>query len=233
MREMKNTGVVWCEKIPVKWNLIKYKHFSNSRMGETILASDTDDEGVPIYSATQDNSVFGFIKTPNLILHKNDIVIPARGNSIGCATLIKDEIATCTQTTICSTDITGINVNFLLHCCYGLKDYWFKYDGAAIPQITVSQVKNNFVPVAPIQEQDKISDFLDDKCSKVDTLIGNQEIQIEKLKQYKQSLITEVVTKGLNLNAKMKDSGIEWIGVVNSNFNVQPINALFSIENLD
>lgn len=103
-------------------------------------------------------------------------------------------------------------------------------DKTTIPHIYFSIYGNNKVRNLSELEQKKISSCLNEKSTQIDTLIVNQEAQIEKLKQYKQSLITEVVTKGLNLNAKMKDSGIEWIGVVNSNFNVQPINALFSIE---
>ena len=72
-------------------------------------------------------------------------------------------------------------------------------------------VKN---PVPPLAEQRRISDFLSQKESKVDALISNVQAQIEKLKAYKQSLITEVVTKGLDPNVPMKDSGVEWIGEI-------------------
>ena len=67
----------------------------------------------------------------------------------------------------------------------------------------------------PIEiEQHRIADYLDTACSKVNSLIVNQQTQIEKLKQYKQSLITEVVTKGLNPDVPMKDSGVEWVGQI-------------------
>lgn len=69
-------------------------------------------------------------------------------------------------------------------------------------------------PVPPLAEQRRISDFLSQKESKVDALISNVQAQIEKLKAYKQSLITEVVTKGLDPNVPMKDSGVEWIGEI-------------------
>ena len=66
----------------------------------------------------------------------------------------------------------------------------------------------------PIDEQERIVEYLGMKCSQVDDLIANVQAQIEKLKAYKQSLITEVVTKGLDPTVPMKDSGVEWIGKI-------------------
>lgn len=235
----KDSGIAWIGEIPSEWKVSRYKFYTTNRMGETILASDTTDVGIPIYSATQDDSIFGYIQNPKVILKKGDIVIPARG-SIGYATQIKDEIATCSQTTICSTNIHGINSRFLFYCIYGLKDDWFRYDGSAIPQITVDQVKNNVLPLPSKQEQHSIASFLDTKCGEIDSLISLQEEMISELQAYKQSVITEAVTKGLDPNAKMnccasrekndacisssetqpaierkfKDSGVEWIGEI-------------------
>lgn len=70
------------------------------------------------------------------------------------------------------------------------------------------------VPLPPVDEQQRIVEFLDKKMNDVDRLIGNVQKQIEKLKAYKQSLITEVVTKGLDSTVPMKDSGVEWIGEI-------------------
>ena len=61
----------------------KYKYHSTSRMGETILRENLMQTGVPVYSATQDDSIFGYVSYPKLLLRKGDFVIPARGNSIG------------------------------------------------------------------------------------------------------------------------------------------------------
>lgn len=79
------------------------------------------------------------------------------------------------------------------------------------------------IPVAPYATQQKIVDAIQDGEKKVDSLIANVQAQIEKLKAYKQSLITEVVTKGLDPNAPMKDSGIEWIGKIPDSWNVSRI----------
>ena len=84
------------------------------------------------------------------------------------------------------------------------------------------------IPYPSEDKQIHIANILDDKCGQVDILISNQEQQIEKLKAYKQSLITEVVTKGLNPNAPMKDSGVEWIGKIPEHWIVVKNNVIFS-----
>ena len=225
---MKNSNIEWIGKIPDNWYTAKYKYFSKSRMGETILITDTIDDGIPVYSATQGDAFLGYVSSANVVLHKNDIVIPARGNSIGCAKIVQANKATCTQTTICSTGIHNIDAKFLYYCCHGLKEYWFQYDGSAIPQITVSQVENNTLAVPPLEVQKLIANFLDKKCSEIDGLMFDIQSQIDMLEEYKKSIITEAVTKGLNPDVEMKDSGIEWIGMIPKHWDVHPVGYYFS-----
>lgn len=77
-----------------------------------------------------------------------------------------------------------------------------------------SDMKNIYIPSPTIDEQKRIADYLDKRCSRIDTIIEKQQEIIEKLKEYKLSVITEAVTKGLNLDVEMKDSGVEWIGEI-------------------
>ena len=77
-----------------------------------------------------------------------------------------------------------------------------------------SNMKRIYIPAPSLQEQHRIADYLDRKCSQIDAIIARQQEVIEKLKAYKLSVITEAVTKGLNPHAPMKDSGVEWIGKV-------------------
>lgn len=218
--KMKDSGIAWIGQIPEDWEVAKYKFFANSGMGETILGGNLVEDGIPVYSATQNSTIFGYVKSSNLKLNKNDFVIPARGNSIGCVTIVKDNEATATQTTIYSKLNNNINYKFLYYCCVGLKNVWFYFEDTAIPQITVNQVQNNQVPLPPQEIQQKIVVILDEKCGQIDELVRIEENEIEKLKEYKTSLITKVVTKGLDPNAKMKDSGIPWIGQIPQDWEV-------------
>lgn len=86
-------------------------------------------------------------------------------------------------------------------------------------------------PVPPLEEQRKIGSFLNKKISQIDSLIANQEKQIEKLEEYRQAVITKVVTKGLNPNVKMKDSGVEWIGEISEDWQLPKFKNLAVLSN--
>lgn len=117
-------------------------------------------------------------------------------------------------------------------------EYWFQYVfsnryykmfSKNIRYTVTGEMFNSiYTPIPPIEEQKKIGSYLDKLCKKVDALIANQEAQIEKLKAYKQSLITEVVTKGLDPNVPMKDSGVEWIGDIAASHSVWKLKFMLS-----
>ena len=109
-------------------------------------------------------------------------------------------------------------------------DYWFKYvfsnryykmfSKSIRYTITGDMFRSLKTPVPPIDEQRRIASFLLEQETKVDALIANVQAQIEKLKAYKQSVITEVVTKGLDPSVPMKDSGVEWIEKIADTFRI-------------
>ena len=164
-------------KLKEGWKWVKFSEVADCRMGKTILGKELTNCGIPVYSATNTNEVFGFVPDAELILNKGDIVIPARGNSIGYATFINDEVATCTQTTIACKPKKNIYNKYLYYCCYAFKNVWFKYTGSAIPQITISKINNNYVPLPPFEQQKKIVERLEKilpLCDEIEKLIkGN------------------------------------------------------------
>ncbi len=95
--------------------------------------------------------------------------------------------------------------------------------------MTTETLMNYPIIVPPIQEQQKIATYLDEKCSRIDAIIEKQQKIIEKLKEYKLSVITEAVTKGLDPNVPMKDSGVEWIGEIPESWNVLKIKDISQI----
>lgn len=120
-----------------------------------------------------------------------------------------------TMAYIVPIDAKATNINFLKYSIDALDLGNTAGDRATIPHIYFSKYGNEYIASYPIIQQEKIANYLDEKCGKIDELIANQEKQIEKLKEYKQSVITEAVTKGLDKAAPLKDSGIEWIGEIN------------------
>ena len=102
---------------------------------------------------------------------------------------------------------------------------------SGIGNINADNIKSVIIPIPPLAEQQAIADYLDEKCAAIDKLIDNQKVQIEKMKEYKQSVITEAVTKGLNPSVPMKDSGIYNIGIIPKGWNVERIKRFLEICN--
>lgn len=227
----KPSGIDWLGDIPTGWEVWKYGHLFLTSMGETILREDLVDDGkIPVYSATEENINFGYVDSASVILDKGDLVIPARGNSIGNVKLV-DKLSTTTQTTIYSKLIkkNKTDIRYVLYLLKGLKDVYFFFDRTAIPQITVNQVQNNDLCIPPIEDQKSIADFLDRETAKIDEMVAKKQKMIELLKEKRQALITYAVTKGLDPKAKMKPSGIDWLGDIPEGWEVRRIKMLCKV----
>lgn len=111
-------------------------------------------------------------------------------------------------------------VKFLYYSLVSADLNQYAFETAAQPGLAVSVIVNKSVPIPPLAEQQKIADFLDEKCGEIDSIRSDIQKQIDILNDYKKSVITEAVTKGLNSKAKLKDSGIEWIGKIPEGWDV-------------
>ena len=100
--------------------------------------------------------------------------------------------------------------------------------GTTFKEISAHSFGNIVVPLPPTVEQKRIVHYLDQRCSQIDKLINNQHAIIVKLKEFKQSLITEVVTKGLNPHIRFKDSGVEWLGFVPEHWSINRIGNVYA-----
>ena len=102
-------------------------------------------------------------------------------------------------------------------------DEFYKFGHGIVDDLWTTgwqEMKKITIPTPPLSEQQRIADFLDAKCAEIDALTADIQTQIDTLEQYKRSVITETVTKGLNPNVEMKDSGIEWIGNMPAHWDV-------------
>ena len=95
--------------------------------------------------------------------------------------------------------------------------------------ITMGIMNNSYLPYCNLEEQQQIANFLDTQCSKIDATAEDIQKEISLLEEYKKSVITEAVTKGLNPDAEMKDSGIEWIGEIPKDWTVKNLKYIFDI----
>lgn len=101
--------------------------------------------------------------------------------------------------------------------------------GAKMPRANSEFINNQFVPCPPIEERNRIATFLDKKTSEIDAIIAKKEALVERLKEQRQAIINEAVTKGLNPNARMKESGIEWLGEIPAHWEVVKLKHLFDL----
>ena len=102
---------------------------------------------------------------------------------------------------------------------------------STVDSIRLPMLQNFIIPIPDINEQQTIADFLDEKCEKIDKVIGEIEEQIQVLEDYKKSLITETVTKGLDKNVSMKDSGIDWIGQIPQDWDIKRLKYIGNARN--
>lgn len=253
MRKMKDSGVKWITLIPDDWTILPLKSISEFGKGLPITKADLTEVGVPVVSYGQIHSKTnsGTHLKPELVryvpetfLESNPLSLSLPGdlffadtsedyNGIGNAVLID------TDTPVFAGYHTIIvrpkRANkYLAYLC--LSQAWRSQlrsmaAGIKVFSVTQTMLKKTTVVMPSDEEQNAITKALDIKCAEVDALIVNQEAQIEKLKAYKQSLITEVVTKGLDPDVPMKDSGVEWIGKIPEGWKLSRIKNLFELRN--
>ena len=226
MREMKSSGVAWIGNIPKAWGLIRYKDkYKNSKE----IAGDKSRSYERLALTLN-----GVIKRPKddsdglqpkefdtyQVLHENDFVFKMI------------DLQNISTSRVGLSPYTGLVSPAYIRFCPKNKKQYPRFIYYFLMSMYYNCVFNNLggdgvrsalnssdmgmllIPYPIEIEQHRIADYLDTACSKVNSLIVNQQTQIEKLKQYKQSLITEVVTKGLNPDVPMKDSGVEWVGQI-------------------
>lgn len=199
--EMKDSGIDYIGLCPKKWSIKRIKNFYKLGMGQTILKEDVLDEGLyPILSATEKDVVFGYLNKINIMLRENDMVIPARGNSIGFVKIIRKESG-CTQTTIYMKKNKNKHVlpKYVYYYLIGNKKFIFNYNNTAIPQITVNDINGKELLCPSIIEQNKIVDFLDKKTKEIDSEVEKLSKKIELIEELKESIIYECVTGKIDI----------------------------------
>ncbi len=226
MREMKDSGVEWIGEIPDKWQTRKLFYLLSLIGSGTTPKGDEYYTGIGIPWLNTGDLNDGYIYSTDKYVSENalndysalqvykpgSIVIAMYGATIGKLGLTEIELTTNQACCVMNTT-KEMDRKILFYILMTAKDYFiFLSYGAGQPNISQKTIKHLKIPFANICEQKKIANYLDTKCSKIDEIIEKQQAIIEKLKEYKLSVIIETVTKGLNPNVEMKDSGVEWIG---------------------
>ena len=242
MREMKDSGIPWIGDIPKDWEIKPIKWDFDIIAGATPKTDNPDfwDGGIPWITPadykTEDRyiergrrslSTEGMASCATTLLPKGSIIFSKRA-PIGLVVINSQPLCTNQGCLGCvpKRDIAQ-------YYYYAMSIYTEQYElygsGTTFKEISATNFADFKLPHPTIAEQQRIAEFLDRKCAEVDEMIGLQEQIIEELKAYKQSVITEAVTKGLNPDAPMRDSGIEWIGQIPQGWYVSKFHRVCSV----
>lgn len=238
MREMKDSGIAFLKQIPANWELLRIKDLGTSRNGLTYSPLDVCDEteGTLVLRSSNvqngkivltDNVYVNCEIRQDLMVRDGDILICSRNGSrdlIGKNAIIDSETR------------ASFGAFMMIYRCvaphfmyYFLNSPVFSYYlgsffTTTINQLTAANFGNIKIAFCPDkQERNRIATFLDAKCAEIDALTADIQTQIDTLEQYKRSVITETVTKGLNPDAEMKDSGVQWIGDIPKEWEVSKL----------
>ena len=234
MRATKDSGISWLGEYPSDWELKKIKYCLQERVEKnnpvrtTEILSLTAKQGVIPYDQKEgggnkpkeDVSAYRLAYPGDIVMNSMNILSGSVGLSqyFGCVSpvyymlrpwKVTEDVRYYNytfQTTMFQRSLFGLGNGILI------KESGNGKLNTIRMRIPMDKFGELFIPVAPIDEQQRIADFLDAKCAEIDALVADIQSQIDTLEQYKRSVITETVTKGLNPDAEMKDSGVQWIG---------------------
>lgn len=204
---------------PLRFKFIVNVISSGKSLPEQAFAN----EGYPVYGGGE---LIGFSKIANT--DKGDILIGRVGARCGCVKYLNEKAWATDNALIIKTKNNSRFVSLLLEAANLNKIV--SQDSTAQPLVTGGKIRELSMPfLTDTTEQQQIVHFLDRKCTAIDTAIEKTKKSIEKLEEYKKAVITKAVTKGIDLNAKMKDSGVEWIGEIPEGWKVTKTKYLFRI----
>lgn len=248
--EYRDSSLQWLGRIPTHWTISKLRYKFAFGKGLTITKENLVDDGIPCVNYGEVHSKFGFevdptkhslkcvdesyLKAfPNCLISKGDFVFADTSEDIdgsgNFTQLISDTVTFAGYHTIIARPESHTNTRYLAYL-FDAKEFRTQIrlavKGVKVFSITQAILRGADIWVPSDDEQKNIAAFLDHETAKIDALIEKQQRLIELLKEKRQAVISHAVTKGLNPNAPMKDSGVEWLGEVPAHWDLQPLKYL-------
>lgn len=219
MREMKDSGLKWLGKIPADWTLAKIGGLYSIRNEKV------SDKDYPPLSVTN-KGILPQLETAaktndgdnRKLVRVGDFAINSRSDRRGsCGISPYDgSVSLINIVMVPRKEMVPTYYEWLFHTTqFGDENY--RWGHGIVDDLWTTgwqDMKKITIPMPPLDEQRRIAKYLDAKCAEIDALAADIQAQIDTLEQYKRSVITEAVTKGLNPDVEMKDSGIQWIGMM-------------------
>lgn len=216
---IKIAGVEWIGKVPSHWEILPFKRAITINNGCDYKHVQVEEDGYPVIGSG------GQFAWASQYMYDGEVVLLGRKGTIDKPLYYKGKFWT-VDTMFYGIPKKNANCKYLL---YQAKNIPFeRYATAtALPSMTQTDLNNNAICMPPLKEQAAIANYLDKKCSEIDNVISAQQKRIALLQELKQSVITHAVTKGLDPNVEMKDSGVEWIGEVPKHWDVMKTSLAF------
>ena len=229
----KTTGIDWIGNIPEHWEVKRMRFVCSYEKGKnpSNLSFEQEDGMVPYLSmeylrGNNNETQYTFLEDNLIESSKDDLLLLWDGSNAGEFIDSKDGV-------LCSTcaklSPKGFNKNFFKYFCITSQRYLQDMtNGMGVPHVDGEVFKNITIVIPPQSEQEAIAKYLDEKCSSVDKVIATQEKRVALLNELKQSVISEAVTRGINPNVPLKESGVEWIGQIPEHWEVMPLKRTLS-----
>lgn len=249
--ETKDSGVPWILSIPAHWKVCRLKDLFSFGKGLPITKADLIEHGIPVISYGQIHSKTNtgthlskelcryvsedYLRTnPTCVLQEGDIVLADTSEDLeGLGNAALNDMPSTVFAGYHTIILRPIVKGFSKYCAYLFRSGSWRSQlrasasGIKVFSVTQRMLRSCSVVLPPYDDMQRITDFLDTQCAKIDEIIAEAKASIEDYKQWKASIIYEAVTKGLDPNAEMKDSGIEWIGEIPKGWNIAKAGMLF------
>lgn len=249
--QIKPSGIDWIGNIPLNWNAKKVKYvisdikdgthgtFDRVESGELLLsAKNVFDDGIRIGENESEISIADYKSiVSNGFPKRNDVLLCCVGTIGRCCVYEYDQSMAFQRSVTFLRPLQQTNARYLKYALQSdstLVQEQLLINKSAQDGLYMGSVRELIIPYPNSKsEQQAIADFLDKECAQIDSIAADLEKQIELLQQYKKSLITETVTKGLDKTVPMKDSGVEWLGKIPEHWDVEPIKYRVTFHNGD
>lgn len=232
-REMKNSGVEWIGEIPIDWTISK---IGSHYIERNEKVSDLDYEPLSVTKGGVVPQLETAAKSSDhnnrkLVL-KDDFVINSRSDrKMSAGIAYSNGSVSLINTVIYSKTMSKEYTKYLLKN-YSFAEEYYRWGSGIVADLWSTRwdkMKNISIPVPEIKEQERIARKLDLIISNIDNIVDKTKLSLDNINKYKQSIITEAVTKGLDQNVKLKDSGIQSFGEIPAHWKINKVRNLFTL----
>ncbi|MEN3324823.1 restriction endonuclease subunit S [Mariniflexile soesokkakense] len=246
-KNFKDSEIQWLGKIPEHWKLDRIKNIGSvkARVGwKALKASEYVKSGYFFLSTPNIKKVDidynnvnyitkeRYYESPEIMLNNGDILLVKDGSTLGIVNIVEDLKSKGTVNS--SIGVLRLKNQHNKYFFYFLKSNYLqniiglKKEGMGVPHLFQKDINNFILTIPPLKEQSQIANYLDSKTIAIDKKIKLLQQKVKYFKAYRKTLINEVVTKGLDKNVKLKDSGVKWIGEIPEHWEIRRIKDIFN-----